>query len=74
MRKERTIRLAPQGLVLERVRGEISAGDKINGVFYDSEGNITGYSRIVRMEPVENLFGKLLRNILNTLNAAGVRI
>lgn len=72
MQKERLIRLPFQRIVMERVR-EARRGDRINGVVHDKEGNITGYSRIVRIESAENFLQRLLRNILNGLNLAGLK-
>ncbi len=72
MQKERLIRLPSQRIVMKRVR-EVR-GDWINGVVHNKEGNITGYSQIVRIESAENFLQRLLRNILNGLNLVGLKV
>lgn len=73
MRKEKLIRLSFQRVIIERVR-DVREKDRICGVVYDGKGNITDYGRIVRIESAENFLQRLLRNILNGLNLAGLKV
>ncbi len=74
MRKEKLIRLSSQRIVLKRPALGREDKDKINGVFFNRAGNVTGYSQIVRIESAENFLERLQRNILNGLNVIGIRV